>query len=154
MNDKALAHHSPEKSKLVKRSPVLFSPLFPGFHKMIGWKKPILTDSGGFHIFSLGCGCGADEVKGERSFNGARRKTLLKIVEESTSSRSYVDGNLHCISPEISIQIQRKPGDRILPFNECTPFHSTRGCTANSIDGGHRWEVRTLQEFRKLSDGT
>jgi queuine tRNA-ribosyltransferase len=126
-----------------------------GLHRMIGWNKPMLTDSGGFQIFSLGCGCVADEVKGRRSFSGARRKTLLKVAEEGAYFRSYVDGSSHCISPEISIQIQKKLGaDIVLAFDECTPFHTTRDYTANSMDRSHRWEMRSLREFRKLSDGT
>jgi queuine tRNA-ribosyltransferase len=93
--------------------------------------------------------------EGRRSFSGARRKTLLKIAEDGASFRLCVDANLHCISPEISIQIQREFGaDIILASDECTPFHSTRDCTANFMDGSHRWEMRSLREFRKLSDGT
>jgi queuine tRNA-ribosyltransferase len=126
-----------------------------GLHKMIGWNKPMLTDSGGFQIFSLGCGCVADEIKGRRSFGDTRWKTLLKITEEGAYFRSYIDGSPHCISPEISTQIQRKLGaDIILAFDECTPFHATRNYTANSMDRSHRWEMRSLRKFKELDDGT
>jgi queuine tRNA-ribosyltransferase len=121
-----------------------------GLNRMIGWNKPKCIDSGGFHILNFGCDCIADEMKERRNFSGARRKTLLKIAEGGAYFRSYVDGNLYCISPEISIQIQKRLGaDIILAFDECTPFHSTRDYTVNSMNRSHRWEMRGLREFRK-----
>jgi queuine tRNA-ribosyltransferase len=126
-----------------------------GLHGMTGWNKPMLTDSGGFQIFSLGYGCVADEIKGRRNFTDTRRKTLLKIVEDGAYFRSYIDGKLHCISPEISIQTQKKLGaDIILAFDECTPFHAGRDYTANSMNRSHRWETRSLRKFEELDDGT
>ena len=64
-----------------------------GLHKFMGWDGPMLTDSGGFQIFSLGHGSVASEVKGKRMNN--RPKTLLKITEEGAKFRSYIDGKLH-----------------------------------------------------------
>ncbi|MDR0680002.1 MAG: tRNA guanosine(34) transglycosylase Tgt [Puniceicoccales bacterium] len=126
-----------------------------GLHKMVGWNKPMLTDSGGFQIFSLGHGCVADEIKGRRNFMGTRGKTLLKISEEGAHFRSYIDGRTHCLSPEISIQAQRKIGaDIILAFDECTPFHVDPTYTARSMDRSHRWEMRSLREFKRSNDNT
>lgn len=126
-----------------------------GLHKMIGWNRPMLTDSGGFQIFSLGNGCVANEIKGRRNFAGNCKKTLLKITEEGAFFKSYIDGSKHCITPEISIQTQKKLGaDIILAFDECTPFHVTRDYTAYSTERSHRWELRSLQEFEKINDGT
>jgi queuine tRNA-ribosyltransferase len=126
-----------------------------GLHKMIGWNKPMLTDSGGFQIFSLGHGCVADEIKGRRSFAHTNRKLLLKISEEGAYFKSYIDGHVHCLSPEASIQAQRKIGaDIILAFDECTPFHVDRDYTARSMDRSHRWEMRSLREFERLANGT
>jgi queuine tRNA-ribosyltransferase len=126
-----------------------------GLHKMIGWRRPMFTDSGGFQIFSLGYGCVANEIKGRRSFPDSRGKTLVKITEDGAHFRSYVDGRMHIISPEISMVAQRKIGaDITLAFDECTPFHVERDYTARSMERSHRWETRSLEEFRRLGDGT
>lgn len=123
-----------------------------GLHKMMNWKGPMLTDSGGFQIFSLGHGGVADEIKGRnRSKNP---KTLAKIDEDGAVFRSYVDGKIHRLTPELSIDIQRKLGaDLVLVLDECTPFHSQREYTARSMERSHRWEVRSLREFERMDDG-
>jgi queuine tRNA-ribosyltransferase len=126
-----------------------------GLHKMVGWNKPMLTDSGGFQIFSLGCGGVADEIKGRRNFSSHCNRTLLKITEEGAFFRSYIDGTRHCLTPEISIQVQKKLGaDLILAFDECTPFHVPKDYTASSMNRSHRWELRSLAEFKKSDDGS
>lgn len=123
-----------------------------GLHKMMGWHGPMLTDSGGFQIFSLGHGGVAQEIKG-RNRNQTPR-TLKKIDEDGAVFRSYVDGAIHRLSPELSIDIQRKLGaDLILVLDECTPFHTDRGYTARSMERSHRWELRSLKEFQRLHDG-
>ena len=126
-----------------------------GLHKMLGWNGPMLTDSGGFQIFSLGYGNIADEIKGRRVFSEKNKKTLLKITEEGAVFRSYIDGSIHCLTPEVSVQAQKKIGaDIILAFDECTPFHAERDYTAFATDRSHRWEARSLREFEKINDGT
>ncbi len=70
-----------------------------GLHKMMGWDGPMLTDSGGFQIFSLGGGSGAKEVKGNRG--DGRDPSLLKITEEGASFRSYIDGAKITLTPKI-----------------------------------------------------
>ena len=88
-----------------------------GLHKFINWKGPMLTDSGGFQIFSLGHGSVADEIKG-RSPNGKRNKSLLNISEEGSLFKSYIDGSLKLLTQEKSIEIQRNLGaDLILVFD-------------------------------------
>ena len=125
-----------------------------GLHKMLHWDGPMLTDSGGFQIFSLGCGGVANEIKGRRQFSDHCHKTLLKITEEGATFRSYIDGSKHCLTPEGSIDIQRKLGaDIILVFDECTPFHVKKDYTARSMRRSHRWELRSLQEFNRHDDG-
>ena len=79
-----------------------------GLHKFLNWKSPMLTDSGGFQIFSLGHGSVADEIKG--SSNIKRNKTLLSISEEGSLFKSYLDGSFKFLSPEKSIEIQRNLG--------------------------------------------
>lgn len=124
-----------------------------GLHKMMNWDGPMLTDSGGFQIFSLGHGGVAQEIKGRNRNQTAR--TLKKIDEEGAVFRSYVDGKIHRLTPELSIDIQRKLGaDLILVLDECTPFHIDRDYTARSMERSHRWELRSLKEFQKGDDGS
>ncbi len=123
-----------------------------GLHGFMGWDGPILTDSGGFQIFSMGHGSVADEIKGRRT--QTRDQTLLKVTEEGASFRSYLDGSKLFLSPEGSIDIQRKLGaDLIVQLDECTPFHVDRDYTARSMAMSHRWGDRCLAQFEKGEDG-
>lgn len=124
-----------------------------GLHKFMGWDGPMLTDSGGFQIFSLGTGTGADEIKG-RGKSG--NSSLLKIDEEKGAIfRSYKDGSLCCLNPEISIDIQRKLGaDLIVQMDECTPQSADRDYTAKSMHMSHRWGDRSLKAFERTHDGS
>ena len=118
-----------------------------GLHKFINWDGPMLTDSGGFQIFSLGHGSVADEIKG--SSNIKRNKSLLNINEEGSLFKSYVDGAFKLLSPEKSIEIQRNLGaDLILVFDECTPFHVDKAYTSSSMKRSHRWATRSYNRFQ------
>ena len=118
-----------------------------GLQRFTGWNGPMLTDSGGFQIFSLGYGGVVDEIKGRKD-RSTRAKSLLKITEDGAFFRSYLDGSLCFLSPERSIQIQQKLGaDFILPLDECTPFHMKKEETAASMLRSHRWEKRSLEQF-------
>ncbi|MDR1362174.1 MAG: tRNA guanosine(34) transglycosylase Tgt [Holosporaceae bacterium] len=122
-----------------------------GLHKFMGWNLPLFTDSGGFQIFSLGHGSVADEIKGRRSGSS----TLLSITEEGAIFRSYWDGSRQLLTPEKSIAVQRDLGaDLIVSFDECTPFHLDKKHTELSMERSHRWEKRSLEEFRYGNDGT
>ncbi len=117
-----------------------------GLHNFINWKGPMLTDSGGFQIFSLGHGSVADEIKG--SSNIKRNKSLLSISEEGSLFKSYIDGSLKLLTPEKSIEVQRNLGaDLILVFDECTPFHVSKNYTSMSMKRSHRWAARSLNHF-------
>lgn len=117
-----------------------------GLQEFTGWRGPMLTDSGGYQIFSLGHGSVADEVKGKRL--NADRKTLLKITEEGAKFKSYTDGKIHFLTPELSMKIQRELGaDLIVTLDECTPFNVDKSYTKKSLDMTHRWEKRCLDEF-------
>ncbi len=117
-----------------------------GLHRFMAWDGPMLTDSGGFQIFSMGHGSVADEIKGRRG--GGREPSLLKITEEGASFRSYLDGRVLHLGPEESIRIQRDLGaDLIVMFDECTPYHVDRSYTAKSMAMTHRWGDRSLAEF-------
>ncbi|MSO70699.1 MAG: tRNA guanosine(34) transglycosylase Tgt [Alphaproteobacteria bacterium] len=119
-----------------------------GLHRMTGWNGPMLTDSGGFQIFSLGHGSVAEEVKGRR--NSARPPTLISLDDDGAVFRSYLDGSLHRLTPEESIRIQRALGaDIVLVLDECTPYHADRDYTAKSMGMSHRWAQRSLAEFTR-----
>ena len=120
-----------------------------GLHNFMNWNGPMLTDSGGFQIFSLGYGSVADEIKGRGNLKN-RNKSLLNISEEGALFKSYVDGRNHLLSPEKSIDIQRDIGaDLILVFDECTPFHVDKSYTAKSMERSHRWSTRSINSFER-----
>ncbi len=122
-----------------------------GLHRFMGWNKPMLTDSGGFQIFSLGHGSVASEIKGKRLTT--RPKTLLKITEEGAKFKSYIDGRMHLLTPERSIQVQRQLGaDLIVVLDECTPFHVDKTYTQRSMQLSHRWALRSLSEFQRTDN--
>jgi queuine tRNA-ribosyltransferase len=123
-----------------------------GLHRFMGWQGPMLTDSGGFQIFSLGHGGVADEIKSRVPTK--RAKTLLDITERGAKFRSYLDGSLHELTPEISIETQRQLGaDLIVVLDECTPFHADRNYTEESLHRTHRWGDRSLAQFELHADG-
>jgi queuine tRNA-ribosyltransferase len=99
-----------------------------GLHKFIGWAKPLLTDSGGYQVYSL---------------SGAR-----KIVEEGVTFQSHIDGSSHFFSPEHAIDIQRTIGaDIIMAFDECTPYPCDYDYAKNSMHMTHRWLKRCCKQF-------
>ena len=118
-----------------------------GLHEFMRWDKPIITDSGGFQVFSMGHGGVADEIKGRgHGGDGQREGAILAIEEEGVRFRSYVDGGERFISPEISMAVQAALGSDIaLVFDECTPFHVSREYTARSTERTHRWLERCLR---------
>lgn len=123
-----------------------------GLHKFMGWDGPMLTDSGGFQIFSLGHGSVASEIKGNRM--GTRPKTLMKITEEGARFKSYIDGSTHMLTPERSIEIQRLLGpDFVVVLDECTPFHVDKMYTERSMRMSHRWGQRSLAAFEQNDNG-
>ncbi|HEX7366171.1 MAG TPA: tRNA guanosine(34) transglycosylase Tgt, partial [Pelobium sp.] len=94
-----------------------------GLHKFMGWDKPILTDSGGYQVYSL------TEVR--------------KIKEEGVTFRSHIDGSKHLFTPENVMDTQRKIGaDIIMAFDECTPYPCEYHYARRSIDMTHRWLKR------------
>jgi len=118
---------------------------FGGLHRFMGWSGPIVTDSGGFQVFSMGHGTVADEIKGRSPSGPERAGKVLAIEEEGVRFRSYLDGSERFMSPEISMEVQAALGsDLALVFDECTPFHVTRDYTADSTARTHRWLRRCL----------
>ncbi|MCD9122977.1 tRNA guanosine(34) transglycosylase Tgt [Cupriavidus sp. UGS-1] len=109
-----------------------------GLHRFIGWDKPILTDSGGFQVFSLG--------------------ELRKITEDGVTFASPVNGDKLFLSPEISMQIQRTlNSDIVMQFDECTPYEiegrpATHEEAARSMRMSLRWAKRSRDEFERLAN--
>lgn len=99
-----------------------------GLHRFIRWQKPILTDSGGYQVFSL---------------SGTR-----KIKEEGTLFQSHIDGSRHLFTPEKVVDIQRSIGaDIIMAFDECTPYPADYSYARKSMELTHRWLDRCLKRF-------
>ena len=115
-----------------------------GLNEFMRWDRPIITDSGGFQVFSMGHGTVADEIKG-RQAHGERTGSILSIAEEGVRFRSYLDGSEQFMAPETSMEIQAAlHSDIALVFDECTPFNVTRDYTARSTERTHRWLDRCL----------
>jgi queuine tRNA-ribosyltransferase len=116
-----------------------------GLHRFMRWDGPIVTDSGGFQVFSMGHGNVADEIKGRNSAAG-RDGAILAIEEAGVRFRSYVDGAERFMGPEESMAVQAALGSDIaLAFDECTPYHASRDYTARSTERTHRWLDRCLR---------
>lgn len=125
-----------------------------GIHKFMGWDGPMLTDSGGFQVFSLGEGTMADEIKGRKKGKGHDNKSLLKITEQGVVFRSHIDGRKIALTPERAMEIQRQIGaDLLMQFDECTPYHVSRDYTARSMEMSMRWGDRSLAQFARTHTG-
>ena len=119
-----------------------------GLHQFINRPHPIITDSGGFQVFSLAYGTVKEELKSK----GTKKYTqaIITINEEGVLFRSYRDGSPLLLTPESSIQAQKKLGaDIIIPFDELPPYHIDRNVLKQSLYRTHRWEERSLQEHLK-----
>jgi queuine tRNA-ribosyltransferase len=102
-----------------------------GLHKFNGWDKPILTDSGGYQVYSLA-------------------GTGRKIKEEGVTFKSHIDGSTHFFTPEGVMDIQRTIGaDIIMAFDECTPYPCEYGYARESMEMTHRWLKRCCEHFDK-----
>lgn len=111
-----------------------------GLHKFIGWELPMLTDSGGFQIFSLG----DERRKGQEGM----KLPKPKISEEGVKFVSEVDGSAHFFSPETAIDIQRAIGaDIIMAFDECAPYPCEYDYAKKSMELTHRWLKRCVTRF-------
>jgi queuine tRNA-ribosyltransferase len=118
---------------------------FGGLHRFMRWDGPIITDSGGFQVFSMGHGTVADEIKGRAAQGSDRAGGVNAITEEGVTFKSYLDGSSRFMAPETSMEVQAALGsDLALVFDECTPFHATRDYTARSTERTHRWLQRCL----------
>lgn len=119
-----------------------------GLHSFINRKMPIITDSGGFQVFSLAYGGVADELKskGTKKLGGL----VLKITEEGVHFRSYRNGEKILLTPENSVSAQKDFGaDIIIPLDELPPYHVSSENLIKSLERTHRWEKRSLDAHLK-----
>ena len=104
-----------------------------GLHKFMNWDRPILTDSGGYQVMSLG--------------------ELTKKSEDGVRFKSHLDGSSHMLTPERSMEIQRLLGsDIVMAFDECTPFPATEKQAADSMERSMRWAKRSRDGFDSGTD--
>jgi queuine tRNA-ribosyltransferase len=130
-----------------------------GLHAMMNWNGPTMTDSGGFQVFSLGAGYGASVSKilkdivsvpllKERD-EEATKPRLVEIDHDGAAFKSPLDGSIHYITPERSIEIQHTIGaDIIFAFDECTSPTESRSYQREALDRTHRWAKRSLDYHR------
>jgi len=103
-----------------------------GLHRFMNWNKPILTDSGGFQVFSLA--------------------KLRKISDDGVEFQSHIDGSKHFLSPKTSMEIQHKLGsDIVMAFDECAPFPCDYDYAKKSLKLTHRWEKQSFDELQKFA---
>lgn len=127
-----------------------------GIHGFMGWNRPLMTDSGGFQVFSLGFGSdlGVQKTGPAAGRSGAKieqgaRPNRLCITEEGVHFRSPVDGSKLFIGPKESIRIQEKLGaDIIFAFDECPPAQATTDYLSHSLERTHRW-AKICREIKK-----
>jgi queuine tRNA-ribosyltransferase len=125
-----------------------------GLHRFMGWERAIITDSGGFQVFSLAHGGVADEIKG-RKRDASGEGAVLEISERGVRFRSYVDGAERFMGPEESMSVQTALGaDIALAFDECTPYHADREYTARSTERTHRWLQRCVDWHAREAPAT
>ncbi len=103
---------------------------FGGLHRFMGWEGPLLTDSGGFQVFSLG--------------------HMRRVSDEGVLFRSHIDGSEHFLTPELSIEIQETLGaDIIMAFDECAPFEADPPAIREAMERTHRWAERSLRRHTR-----
>src|SRR3990167_3424666 len=140
-----------------------------GLHNMMNWKGPLMTDSGGFQVFSLGVAYGN---KGVSKISHKKDEELLlithteatppydnkksivgkaKLDQNGVTFRSHLDGSAHYFTPEKSIDIQHNLGaDIIFAFDECTSQHESLHYQKEALDRTHRWAKRSLEHHQSL----
>jgi queuine tRNA-ribosyltransferase len=147
-----------------------------GLHKFMHWDKPLITDSGGFQVFSLGRGRGAEaagknldpssvsgtlsedmhnpkeKVKPDKILSAPRATSLVRISDDGVQFRSHWDGSKHIFTPELSMRWQWDLGADIhISFDDCTPYPVTEDQARVSMERTHRWALQSLKEHKKLA---
>ncbi len=134
-----------------------------GIGKFMNWPGPTMTDSGGFQVFSLGVAFGKEISKITKitdpsllipeRFDDSDAPKLAKIGQDGVSFKSHLDGSVHYITPEKSIQIQHNLGaDIIFAFDECTSPSEDLRYQEEALERTHRWAKKSLEEHKKLGE--
>lgn len=115
-----------------------------GLHRWMNWKGPILTDSGGYQVFSLGAGK-----------KHASPKSMVKIREDGVEFRSHLDGSKHFLTPEKVMEIEQALGaDIIMAFDECAPHDSGKVYAREAMERTHQWLTRCMKKHALLQKKT
>ncbi len=111
-----------------------------GLHKWMHWNKPILTDSGGYQVFSLG--------SGKKHTN---KGSIVKILKDGVEFRSHLDGSKHFLTPEKVMEIEQALGaDIIMAFDECAPHDSSHAYAREAMERTHDWLLRCIKKHQQL----
>lgn len=136
-----------------------------GLHNFMNWSGPMMTDSGGFQVFSLGAAYGEGGVskfakEGVQKIEDLAKEDdiitvkLAKIDEDGVTFKSHIDGSEHRFTPERSMQIQHNLGaDIVFAFDECTSPSADYDYQKRAMERTHRWAKRSLEEHKKLGGG-
>ncbi len=122
-----------------------------GLHAFMAWNKPLITDSGGFQVFSLSRGRVFGRRGGDEPPLGNEPPVLSRITERGVEFRSHWDGTRHAFTPEKSIEVQHRLGaDIILAFDDCTPYPATHEQAKISMERTHIWAKSSLEKHNLL----
>lgn len=132
-----------------------------GLHKFMSWDKPIMTDSGGFQVFSLGVGLASGEGKvlksipnldpSIHSWSASSKIRLAKVTDEGVTFYSHLDGSKHFLGPKESIKIQHQLGvDLIVAFDDHESIKMSKDQVEKSLDLTEKWGLQSLGELKKL----
>lgn len=127
---------------------------FGGLHKFMSWEGPIMTDSGGFQVFSLGVGLESGEgkvLKEVEDIKNGQKVRLAKVTEEGVTFQSHLDGSRHFLGSEESIKIQHQLGaDLIVAFDDHESIKMSKGEVVKSLELTKRWALKSKEVWKKL----
>lgn len=117
-----------------------------GLHEFMKWDRPILTDSGGYQVFSLAKAKSLGLTSGKNPEVRPRDASLVKITENGVEFRSHLDGSKHFFTPEKVIDIQRNLGsDIMMVLDECTPYPATKKYATEAMERTHNWAEKAVK---------
>lgn len=120
-----------------------------GLHEFMNWKGPILTDSGGFQVFSLGSDF---SLRKSMPKDVTPHKNIVKILENGVEFKSILDGSKHFFSPKKVMEIEHALGaDIIMAFDECAPYGCTKQYAREAMERTHRWAEECVKEHDRLN---
>lgn len=125
-----------------------------GLHRFMNWSGPLLTDSGGYQVFSLGRPPEGRQLSSDDSDLSLLNTKLARVTDEGVEFRSHIDGSLHWMTPERSIEIQEELGaDIMMVFDDCTSYPASLADTRLSLERTINWERRSLRAQKRADQG-